>query len=244
MIDTTFDFRSDTPDRKDPDTFSPTLQRYHQLLWSKALPNGAVFALHASGRPPYYLRHRSELGEFWLSSDAVVPTFRYLPELWDRVPEAEREDFMRIGYTIGGMMVFPAIQIDRRPTINAARGMHPKIKDRFDLTVESIRRHYLGEVSPLSDVFARYANFFGLFGHFAGYVEFFLLQDLVSEDASRVSFFTPFENFSGTPVPTREAYSGYRKRATQFIEARNRRIAAYVADHLSALGDSRVPPQS
>ena len=75
MIDITFDFRSDTPRGKDPDTFSPTLRTYHQLLWSKPLPSGELFELDVTG-PPYYLHHRSELGEFWLSSDAVVPSFR------------------------------------------------------------------------------------------------------------------------------------------------------------------------
>ena len=44
------------------------------------------------------------------------------------------------------------------------------IRDRFDLTLECIRRHYLDEPSPLSATLARYADFFGLFGDFAGYV--------------------------------------------------------------------------
>ena len=86
-------------------------------------------------------------------------------------------------------------------TINVARGCHPRIKDRFDLTVECIRRHYLDEPSPLSDALARYADFFGLFGDFAGYVDFFHLQDLVNEDASAVKFFTPFEDFTASPLP-------------------------------------------
>jgi len=231
MIDTSFDFRSDTPAGKDPDTYSPTLQRYHQLLWSKPLPGGVLFELEATGGPPYYLRQRSdELGEFVLSSDAVVPSFRYQPALWGQLTEAEQKEFMRIGYTIGGMMIFPAIQVDRKPTINAARGMHPRIKDRFDLTVECIRRHYLGEESPLSDVLVRYADFFGLFRDFVGYTDFFLLQDLVSEDASTVRFFMPFEDFAGSPVPDVDAYLGYRQCAIAFIEARNRRIAAHEAN--------------
>ena len=79
-------------------------------------------------------------------------------------------------------MVFPAQRVDRKMTINGARAFHPRIKDRFDLTLECIRRHYLDEPSPLSDVLARYADFFGLFGDFAGYVDFFHLQDLVNED--------------------------------------------------------------
>ena len=40
-IDVTFDFRSDTRPKKDPDKDSATLRRYHKLLWSKPLPSGA-----------------------------------------------------------------------------------------------------------------------------------------------------------------------------------------------------------
>ena len=44
-IDIAFDFRTDAPEGKDPDAYSPTLRRYHQLLWSKPLPSGASFDL-------------------------------------------------------------------------------------------------------------------------------------------------------------------------------------------------------
>ena len=121
---------------------------------------------------------------------------RWLAPIIDQIPEVEREEFMRIGYTIGGMMVFPANRVDGKMTINGARGCHPRIKDRFDLTLECIRRHYLDEPSPLGDTLARYADFFGLFGDFAGYVDFFHLQDLVNEDTSTVKFFMPFEDFT------------------------------------------------
>ena len=75
------------------------------------------------------------------------------------------------------------------------------IKDRFDLTVECIRRHYLNEASPLSDTLERYSDYFRLFGDFGGYVEFFLLQDLVTHDFSAVKFFSPFDDFNSSPVP-------------------------------------------
>src|SRR4051812_2120947 len=107
-IDISFDFRSDTPPGKDPDARSPTLRRYHQLLWSKPLPSGAPFRLDFA--PPHYLHHRSELGEFGLSSDAVIPSFSRAPQLKhiiDQVPQAETDEFNRMGYTIGGTMVFP-----------------------------------------------------------------------------------------------------------------------------------------
>ena len=230
VIDTTFDFRSDTPPGMDPDACSPTLRRYHQLLWSKPLPNGAPFDLDVT-TPPAYLHHVSELGEFWLTSDAVIPTFtrwRILKHITEQIPEAENEAFRTLGYTIGGMMVFPGNQVDRRPTINGARGLHPQIRDRFDLTLECIRRHYLAEPNPLSATLARYADFFGLFGDFAGYVDFFHLQDLVNEVSSTVKFFMPFEDFGEWVLPTTlDVYLGYRRRAMEFIESRNRRIADY-----------------
>ena len=228
-IDITFDFRSDTPPGRDPDALSPTLRRYHQLLWSKPLPSGALFELDVT-TPRTYLHHRSELGEFCLSSDTVIPSFsraRELKRIIDQVPEADTEAFKRIGYTIGGMMVFPSRQVDGKMTINAARGFHPRIKDRFDLTLECIRRHYLDEPSPLSETLARYADFFGLFGDFPGYVDFFLLQDLVNEVTLTVEFSLPFEDFTASPLPgTLDAYLVYRQRAIEFIESRNRRIAA------------------
>jgi hypothetical protein len=232
LIDVTFDFRSDTPPGKDADTFSPTLRTYNELLWGKRLPGGALFELDAGGRPPYYLHHQSELGEFWLSSDTAVPNFLYLASIIEQVPERERDALWPAGYTIGASMVFPAQWVDRKRTINVARAFHPKIKDRFDLTVECIRRHYLGEPSPLSDTLARYADFFELFGDFAGYIDFFLLQDLVTEDASAVRFFLPFADFTGSPLPgTLDAYLGYRHQALQYIGSRSQRIAAYVANN-------------
>jgi hypothetical protein len=230
-IDISFDFRSDTPPGQDPDSHSPTLRRYHQLLWSKPLPGGAPFELDVT-TPGTYLHHRSELGEFGLSSDAVIPTFsraRELKHIIDQIPEVETAAFNGIGYTIGGMMVFPGHQVDRKMTINQARGCDASIRDRFDLTLECIRRHYLDEPSPLSDTLARYAAFFGLFGDFAGYVDFFQLQDLVNEVALTIKFSVPFEDFTASPLPeTLEAYLVYRQRAIEFIESRNLRIAAHV----------------
>src|SRR4051812_3427631 len=127
------------------------------------------------------------------------------------------------------MMVFPSYQVDGKMTINGQRGCHPRIRDRFDLTLECIRRHYLDGPSPLSDTLARYADFFGLFGDFAGYVDFFHLQDLVNEVTLTVKFSMPFEDFTASPLPgTLDAYLLYRQRAIGFLESRNRRIAARV----------------
>jgi hypothetical protein len=233
-IDLDFDFQLDTPPGKDPDTFSPTLRSYHKLLWSKPLPSGAMFDLRDTPASTY-LYHRSVLGEFFLASDGAITTFRNesrLAAVFAKIPAEEQAEFKRATYTIGGMIVFPAVRVTGKMTINQARGFHPRIKDRFDLTVECIRRHYLGEHSPLRDVLARNTDFFDLFGSFQGYVQHFLLQDLVTDDCSAVKFFSPFEDFNSSPVPdSMAAYLGYRELAVGFIEARNERIKTWWTIH-------------
>lgn len=226
-IDINFDFRTDTPQGKDPDAFSPTLRSYHKLLWSKSLPNGKFFSL-SDTRESAYLHHLSELGEFFLSSDSAVHTFSKwasMAHIISQIREGEIEAFRSLGYTMGGMMIFPGNRINGKSTINGARGFHPLIKDRIDLTMECIRRHYIKGISPLSDVLGRYADFFLLFDNFQGYIKFFLLQDLVTEDFSRIKFFMPFENFKTPAVPKGlEAYVSYKNLVVKFINERNQRI--------------------
>ena len=232
-IDVTFDFRSDTPTGKDPDTFSPALRSTHRRLWGRPLPNGAPFHLDASNRRRY-LYHESELGRFFLSSDAIIRTFCRHPRaasIMAQIPEAEQEAFNRQGYTIGGMMVFPGNRINNKQTINQRRGMHPRIADRFDRTLECIRLHYLGQTSPLADTLELYPDFFDLFGDFRGYVDFFLLQDLVTDDYTRVRSFLPFADFTTPAIPkTRDEYLLYRQATLEFVGARNARIADFVAE--------------
>lgn len=227
QIDTTFDFRADTPPGKDPDKYSPTLRKYHKLLWSKPLPGGTMFGL-SDTTPGAYLHHQSSLGEFVLSSDTVVPSFAFhkrLAHVIGQVPVELLELFGTMRYTIGGMLVFPGKCVGRQMTINGARGCNHRIQDRLDHTVECIRRHYLDLVSPLSDTLRRYAAFFALFESFDGYVDFFFLQDLVTSDHSAVKFFAPFDDFQTAPLPSSGvAYIDYAQRAMAFIEARNCRI--------------------
>jgi hypothetical protein len=87
-IDITYDFRRDTPEGKDPDSYSKTLRQYHKMLWSKPLPSGELFQL-SDDTPGHYLHHKSALGEFSLSSDAVIPTFRWNTKIQAMVPKSE-----------------------------------------------------------------------------------------------------------------------------------------------------------
>lgn len=227
-IDTEFDVYSDTPGDRDPDSHSPTLRRYHQRLWSKPLPDGTEFVL-STGYPKAYLHHKSHRGEFFLSSDSIGHTYRYvkaMAPIIDKMPQDELDQFFTIASTVGAYIVFPSQKIDRRPTINGARGMHWKIRDRFDLTLECIRRHYNNEENPLAETLLRYSAFFDLFESFKNYVQFFLLQDLVTPDGASVEFLTPFRSFDDPPLPSSiEDYLVYKERIIAFIMARNRRIA-------------------
>jgi len=227
MIDITFDFRTDTPLGRDPDALSPTLRRYHKYLWSKPLPNGAMFDL-SDATPGVYLHHRSQLGELFLSSDALLPAYTgwaSLAHIVEQFSETEIEEIRFLGNTIGGRIVFPSNRLAGKMTINGARGFTRQIADRMDLTLECIRRHYLGQHSPLGDTLVRYADFFALFGGLRGYVDFFLLQDLVARDDTTVRFFLPFDDFVSPAVPRDvDSYRAFRQRSIAFAEARNRRI--------------------
>ena len=131
--------------------------------------------------PGTYLHHRSAVGEFSLSSDAVIPTFKWASHIKELIPEEELEAFNRRRVhdrRDDGVSRQSRSTKSGRSTRRAA--VQQRIGDRFDLTLECIRRHYSEGESPLSGVLARYARFFDLFEDFRGYVEFFLLQDLVS----------------------------------------------------------------
>lgn len=235
-IDTSFDFNSEVAAGRDADTWSPTLASYHAALWSRPLPSGRMLTLEVAGRPgSLHLRHESDLGVFELSSDAFTNRLRNAP-----IARTIAENDMppNLGYTIGSAIVFPRAQVDGRQTINQRKGTHPAIKDRPDLFLECLRRHYLGEESPLSDCLTRYETFFALFETFDGYVEHFILQDLTNEDGS-IAFMHTFNEFRSPAVPgTRDDYVAYRLRNNDFIEARNRRIARFVHGTADRVGGS------
>lgn len=224
-INISFDVRSDSHG-EDPDSASRTLKTYHEILWSKSLPNGKMFHLIQEGK---YLLHKSELGEYHLSSDSIIHTYykwKRMKHIIEELPDGVVESFYDIAYTIGGFIIFPGNKIDGLSTMNQERGTNKKINDRFDLTLECIRRYYGNESSPLSEVISRYDDFFALFTDFKGYCDFFLLQDLVYDRYTAIKFFLPFEGFVSNPLPrdTNE-YLEYMRNNLEFLHKRNNRIA-------------------
>lgn len=135
-VDTTYDVRIDACGG-DPDQYSPTLRRYHQFLWSKPLPTGQT--LHLVRSQYWGLEHRSAVGEFYLTSDGMINTYFSRSWVYDLGPRITPDLVLRfetIASTIGGYIVFPGNQIERKWTINQARGMSREVNDRFDLTLE------------------------------------------------------------------------------------------------------------
>ncbi len=242
MIDSSFDFTSDSPgywdgfwDRNDglgyggsdPDNASPTLHRYHQILWSRELPNGEKMDLQR-GSGPYYLTWR----DFRFGSDTIIVGFRYkkyrymMDQVAERVGDfkAYFEDLLRRCYTIGGTIIFP-----KHPnSMNQNKGTNALISDRWDLTLECIRRYYNGERSPLYDTINRDRSFFELFVDFRGYVDFFLLQDAVSEDYSSVNIWIGDASFTECGLPkTLDEYFEFIDKEFRFLDMRNARIKEF-----------------
>jgi hypothetical protein len=170
--------------------------------------------------------------DFDFGSDSIIVELRYkkymhvIDKVADKVGDIEAyyENLVRRSYTIGGMIIFPK----HINSMNQMRGTCSKISDRWDLTLECIRRYYIDEKSPLSSVIGSDKEFFDLFVDFKGYVEFFFLQDCVSDDYSEVDIWcgdTSFEK-SGLPV-TVDDYFEFIRKEHEFLDKSNERIKEY-----------------
>jgi hypothetical protein len=227
VVDTTFNVYSDAQGG-DPDSTSPTLRNYHKILWSKPLPNGKTFEL-TDNKNEVYLYHNSELGEYFLGSDAITHSYKnHKRKYWlTQKIQNEVNELFDTGSTIGAYTLFPNNRVDGKHTINQARGVNSLIDDRFDLTLECIRLFYLRQESPLLDTLLRYKNFFDLFESFTGYIKFFLFDDLVDE-SQKIKFYLPFDDFKTKPkFSDIHEYLMYKNRVMKFIKSRNERIETY-----------------
>lgn len=231
IVDTTFKVYTDA-NGGDPDSKSPTLRSYHRFLWSKPLPNGTIFEL-TDKRNRFYLHHKSELGEYSLGSDAITHSYKnHKRKAWlTRQIKDDVNELFNAGSTIGAYTLFPNNRVDGQHTINQARGINSLIDDRFDLTLECIRRFYLDNDSPLYSTLLRYKNFFKLFESFEGYCKFFLLDDLIGED-NEIMFYLPFDDFQTRPTfADIEEYLIYKEGIMNFVKSRNERIESYVKNN-------------
>lgn len=223
IIDVNFDFRIDSK-CGDPDTDSQKLYDAHEFLWNKPLPNGKVFDLKILGDNYGRLLLKNSLCDN-MSSDRMCPHFdgKYNGKFNGWLSDFDIEELTFKVRTIGGHIIFPA---HRRNgfTINQARGVSRTICDRFDLTLECIKRFYQRESNPLNETLLRYKDFFDLFIDFRGYINFFILNDFVDEK-DQIKFSLPFDNFNRSPLPqTTDEYQNYKNHTLHLINRRNQRI--------------------
>ena len=233
FIDVTFDFRNDAGGR-DVDQASPTLKRFHQLLWSKQLPSGENFLLSDKDGDSY-LSFKSKSETFYLSSDSISNSYRNSKRLSPVLIglDVEAKKFQDVGNTIGGYIIFPSKTNEPGMSINQSRGISKTISDRFDLTLECIRLHYLRKPNPLEAVLNRNAKFFELFNSFSDYAEFFLLQDLLNPNLESILYFTQINEIGDWGLPrSKEEYLLYMDNSTQFTRKRNERIQKWSDNHL------------
>lgn len=240
-VDVNYDFTFDTPNyydnywknemgsgNDDPDTYSKKLKTYHKLIWSKKLPNGEYLNLDY-GKNGKYLIWK----DFSFGSDSITASFRYanntqfMHKVIETIPNYKEFilDYVHRSYTIGGLIIFPK----RSLGVNPARGINKYICDRFDLTLECIRKYYLNEESPLYSVLIKDKEFFDLFVNFKGYIDYFFLNDLVTEDYKEVKFIIGNGDFEKNPMPkTVEDYIKYINGQLEFVKLRNGRIKEYI----------------
>lgn len=227
-IDIHFDVQTDSKG-PDPDSGSPTLRAYHQLLWSKPLPNGQIMKLEIE-------KNCLKWGDMWFGCDSITASFQHerfplRKYVMQHIPNFSefQKDYLHKTYTIGGSIIFPM----HRWSMNQARGCSVKVCDRWDLTLECIRRFYAGEQTPLDKVLEADRQFFNLFVDFKGYVDFFLLQDCVDESYNvRYGLETPL--FVSMPMPkTLDEYYRWIDSQIDFVAKRGKRISEYILNHKS-----------
>jgi hypothetical protein len=180
--------------------------------------------------------------EEWVySSDAIIHTYKdwkklaLIKEVLTQEELNEIEHIHSLGNQIAGYVIFPGKQRDKKQTINQRRGMLSSISDRFDLTLECIRRSYEGDDDhPLGETFRVYWSFFEQFGNFKSYVKFFFLEDLVKfqENQSVIKFWLPINNFKledNHVLPqNKQNYLHFLRNVKTFVIKRKERIKRFI----------------
>ncbi len=223
---------------------SRRLYSWHELLWGRRVEGVQSFDVAIRYTYRYELELTTHDGQkMRLGSDGMINTwtspgwaslFGFESDLVREI-NADVDDFYRVASTIGGYIVFPLNgEGQSGQTINQVRGRHRDIADRFDLTLECIRRHYRARNvgiqdsdSPLAERLHHYHSFFRLFDDFDAYVSFFLLDDLLtpSREVRSLVSGAPLEGFGQPATPTGvEEYGRYRTNCLTFLRARNDRI--------------------
>ena len=136
--------------------------------------------------------------------------------------------YLQYSNTIGGFMLFPRHDC----SINQLRGMSDKIQDRFDLTLECIRRMYENDFftgnNPLFDISEKDKEFFKMFGSFDNYAKFFCLDEswVIKGNVLSLMNNESLDNydFSKEPLPNADQWWTFYDNIMNRLDARNEQI--------------------
>ena len=203
-------YNSKYPDKRslpDPDACSERLYEFHGVLWEKQRKQTEFLNLNI---PQIVICQKS----IWfklnnkniaLGSDSIMNIYWHrtsgnMPEIMKKISQTKSnykefiKEYLKKANTIGGFVLFTR----HNNSINQQRGKRP-IDDRFDLTLECIRRayqyrdFYREDNNPLFGLSEEDKKFFRMFGSFENYAKFFCLNksydgkhNWVTEDCSAV----------------------------------------------------------
>lgn len=231
-------YKDSSGNKRDPDKYSKELGQAHCELWSGRGKLGVL-----TWNPLNRLTATTNSGvELILTPDSITNGFidsertigdkkekELIKEYGDGVQKLINK-YVNTDYTIGSSIVFPiSINGEKiRWTMNIARGLNYKVHDRFDYTLECIKRFYEGNIdNPLQSALERSRKFFEIFTSFEDYVHFFFLDDLIDENGN-VKSFTDIVDFSSPFPMTKEEYIKYLTKTMEFVEKRNTRISNWI----------------
>jgi hypothetical protein len=167
--------------------------------------------------------HRSSRGVFLLSSDAFTTRLgKKAGRVIREIPDEEMPE--DLGYTVGSAIVFPGNRVGRKQTINGARGFRANVADRPDLTLECIRRHYLGLCRTRWQMSCSGKDFFDLFGTSADTSNSSCCRTS-RDDGQTIGSSTRSLISERRNTEKQGEYLSYLQASNGFIRARNRRIA-------------------
>ena len=220
----------------DPDAFSERLYDFYETIWNSQrqklnlnLPevqkvwNGQAWELVGVADKSLRLGTDSVMSIYWHRCDMRGFIAQLIEAKGDDFKHFIR-DYLQDANTTGGFMLFPR----HRQSLNQARGVNAVINDRFDFTLECIRRNYLQQDNPLQAALDNDKAFFDSFGTFEKYVDFFCLNNSWVKDGQVFNLMDNKSlenyNFDKNPLPTKDNWWGFYNNIMERLSSRNEQI--------------------
>lgn len=231
----------------DPDAFSEILYDFYAELWKyqKEKLKLNVPEVENKWKGSYWELIGVNNNQFRLGTDSIMSIYWHRFDMREFIKKLIKENFRNFikeyllkSNKIGGYIVFPRhIQ-----SINQQRGTCSKVNDRFDLTLECIRRYYVEKENdnPLFSVLNKDEKFFNMFGEdkegFEKYTEFFCLnesyddkQNWVNEKGQVLNLFDnqPLDDWNfnrDNPLPDKNNWWIFYHNIMSRLDARNQQI--------------------